>query len=206
MKIRNLLFCLLFIPLYSFPADTGPGPMEYVQVSTEKVLSILRDPSGDRDSKWQQISQLIYERFDIQSMSQSILATNWKSATPEERRQFVDYLSQYIESTYRSKIEAYTNQKVQYLGEKINGDRAVVVTVIQTDATEIPVNYKMKKNNDEWFVYDVVIEGVSMINSYRRTFSTIVKNEGMDGLLLDIEQRIQRHKEAEAEAASQAAE
>ena len=206
MKIKNILFFLLLIFLYPCLAVAAPGPMEYVQASTEKVLSILNSSEGDKDSKWQQISAVIYERFDIQSMSQSILATNWKSATPEERRQFVDYLSQYIESTYRSKIEAYTNQKVQYLGETINGDRAVVVTAIQTDETDIPVNYKMKKNNDEWFVYDVVIEGVSMINSYRRTFSTIVKNEGMDGLLLDIEQRIQRHKEAEAAGTDQAAE
>ena len=204
MKTKIIILLLLILPVPTIAADTSLSPLEHVQVSTENVLSILGDPGLDRDSKWQKISQVIYERFDIRSMSQSILATNWKSATPEERRQFVDYLSQYIESTYRSKIESYTNQKVQYLGEKINGDRAIVVTVIQTDETEIPVNYKMRNNNNEWFVYDVVIEGVSMVNSYRRTFSTIVKNEGMDGLLLDIEQRIQRHKESEAAATSAA--
>ena len=106
-------------------------------------------------------------------------------------------ISQYIEETYRSKIESYTNQKIEYTGETINGKRAVVETLIITDSAEIPVNYKLKNNDGTWFAYDVVIEGISLVSNYRSTFSAIVKNDGMDGLLNDIQSRIDRYKSSE---------
>ena len=200
MKIKIILLYLLTVYSVSVIAQSGKGPLEHVQESTQFVLSVLSDQSLDRDQKWQQISQVIYARFDIRSMSQSVLATNWQSATPEERKRFVEYFSQYIESTYRSKIEAYTNQKVEYLKETITDDRAEVDTAIVTEATEIPVTYKMKYNQNDWYVYDVIIEGVSMVNSYRNTFSAIVKNQGMDGLLSDIQQKIADYKKNEGQA------
>ncbi len=172
-------------------------PTEQVKQSVDKVLTILRDESLNREQSWERISAVIGERFDYRSMSQSVLATNWKSATPEEREKFIEFFSQYLEETYRTKIEAYSNQEVFYLKETINGKRAVVETVIKTEGTEIPVNYKLKNNDGEWVTYDVVIEGVSLVNNYRSTFAAIVKNDGMDGLLNDIQYRINKYKQAE---------
>jgi len=172
-------------------------PTEQVKQSVDKVLTILRDESLNREQSWERISAVIGERFDYRSMSQSVLATNWKSATLEERERFIEFFSQYLEETYRTKIEAYSNQEVFYLKETINGKRAVVETVIKTEATEIPVNYKLKNNDGEWVTYDVVIEGVSLVNNYRSTFAAIVKNDGMDGLLNDIQYRINKYKRAE---------
>ena len=172
-------------------------PTEQVKQSVDKVLTILRDESLNREQSWERISAVIGERFDYRSMSQSVLATNWKSATPEEREKFIEFFSQYLEETYRTKIEAYSDQEVFYLKETINGKRAVVETVIKTEATEIPVNYKLKNNDGEWVTYDVVIEGVSLVNNYRSTFAAIVKNDGMDGLLNDIQYRINKYKQAE---------
>ena len=83
--------------------------------------------------------------------------------------------------------------------ETINGKRAVVETTIATEITAIPVNYKLKNNDGEWYTYDVVIEGVSLVNNYRSTFSAIVKNDGMDGLLSDIQRRIDKYKRKQAE-------
>jgi phospholipid transport system substrate-binding protein len=199
MKTKILLLYLLTVISVNLAAITDKSPLEHVKTSTESVLSILNDQSLDRDEKWQNISKIIYERFDIRSMSQSVLATHWQSATPDEKKRFVEYFSQYIESTYRSKIESYTNQKVKYVKETITGNRAEVETKIVTDATEVPVNYKMKTDSGEWYVYDVVIEGVSMVNSYRSTFSAIVKNEGMDGLLKDIQKKVENYKNNEGQ-------
>jgi phospholipid transport system substrate-binding protein len=199
MKTKILLLYLLTVISGNLAAITDKSPLEHVKTSTESVLSILNDQSLDRDEKWQNISKIIYERFDIRSMSQSVLATHWQSATPDEKKRFVEYFSQYIESTYRSKIESYTNQKVKYVKETITGNRAEVETKIVTDATEVPVNYKMKTDSGEWYVYDVVIEGVSMVNSYRSTFSAIVKNEGMDGLLKDIQKKVENYKNNEGQ-------
>jgi phospholipid transport system substrate-binding protein len=153
----------------------------------------------DRETRWEKIGLVINDSFDFRSMSQSVLATNWKKASPEERQQFVVFFSQYLEDTYRTKIEAYTNQKVEYVGETIRGKKAVVETVIVTDNTEIPINYKLKNNDGIWFAYDVVIEGISLVSNYRSTFAAIVKNDGMDGLLNDIQSRVNKYKASQKE-------
>ena len=206
MKTRLILLFLLSAFSISVLSQSGKSPLAHVQESTQFVLSVLRDQSLDRDEKWQQISKVIYERFDVRSMSQSVLATNWQSATPDERKRFVEYFSQYIESTYRSKIENYTNQEVKYLNETITGNRAEVDTAIVTEANEIPVTYKMKLNQNDWYVYDVIVEGVSMVNSYRSTFSAIVKNEGMDGLLNNIQMKIEEYKKNEGQSTEESTE
>jgi phospholipid transport system substrate-binding protein len=178
-------------------------PTEQIKQSVDKIITILEDETLGREQRWEDISAIINDRFDFRSMSQSVLATNWQRATPEERERFVEFFSQYLEETYRTKIEAYSNQEVVYLKETINGKRAVVETVIKTEAIEIPINYKLKNNDGEWFSYDVVIEGVSLVNNYRSTFAAIVKNDGMDGLLNDIQYRINKYKQAESEKSSE---
>jgi phospholipid transport system substrate-binding protein len=194
MKARALGSILLLVAAAAFAADFTT-PMGRVKDSIDRVVSILKNQALDRETRWQQIAAVIDDGFDFQSMSQSVLATHWKEATPEERERFTEFFSQYIEETYRSKIEAYTDEEIRYGSEVIRGDRAVVETVIVTKTADIPVNFKLKNNDGQWYAYDVVIEGVSLVANYRSTFAAIVKNEGMDGLLADIQRRIARHKE-----------
>lgn len=169
-------------------------PMGRVKDSVERVLGILNDTSLDRETQWRKVAVVIDESFDFRSMSQSVLSTHWRRATLEERERFTEFFSQYIEETYRSKIEAYTDQKIEYKKETINGDRAVVDVSIVTSSSAIPVSFKLKDNGGDWFAYDVVIEGVSLVNNYRNIFTAIAKNEGMDGLLSDIQRRIDHYK------------
>ena len=200
MRVRPLLFILLVFVTGSLSAADYSTPMGRVKDSVGKVITILKDKTNDREARWQKIAAVIDDGFDFRSMSQSVLATNWKKATPEERSRFTEFFSQYIEETYRSRIEAYTDQEIIYKDEVVRGKRAVVETVIKTDTSEIPVNYKLKNNDGEWYAYDVVVEGVSLVNNYRNTFAVIIKNEGMDGLLSDIQRRIDRYKAAQEEA------
>lgn len=199
MKKKYALYFLLSLFSVAVLADQFSTPTDRVKDSVEKVITVLKDKDLGKEERWSRIGLVINDSFDFRSMSQSVLATNWKKATPEERQQFVVFFSQYLEDTYRTKIEAYTNQKVEYVGETIRGKRAVVETLILTDSTEIPVNYKLKNNDGNWFAYDVVIEGVSLVNNYRSTFAAIVKNDGMDGLLLDIQGRINKYKASQKE-------
>jgi len=169
-------------------------PTEAVKEAIGEVLVILKNETYDREQRWAEIGKIIDARFDFRSMSQSVLASNWQEATTEEKRQFVEFFSQYLEDTYRTKIESYTNQSVEYIGEHIRKDRATVDTAILTDAARIPVTYRLKNNDGTWFAYDVIIEGVSLVNNYRNTFNAIIKAEGMNGLLIDLEGRIADYK------------
>jgi len=178
-------------------ALAGQGPTAMVSHTIDSIIDILRTQKAvPREQVWAQIGQIIDAHFDFRSMSQSVLATNWQAASKAEKRQFVEFFSQYLEDTYRTKIESYTNQRVEYGKETIKGSRATVETFIVTDANRIPVNYKLKNNDGEWFAYDVVIEGASLVNNYRNTFDAIVKSQGMEGLLKDLEARISRYRAA----------
>jgi phospholipid transport system substrate-binding protein len=198
MILRSLALTYMVVLSCNLAAADFSTPMGRVKDTTDRVISILKDESLSRDTRWNQIAALIYEGFDFRSMSQSVLSTHWQRATEEERKKFTEFFSQYIEATYRSKIEAYTNQQIIYKDEVIRGDRGVVETVILAGGIEIPVNYKLKKNQDSWYAYDVVIEGVSLVANYRSTFAAIVKNEGMGGLMLDIQRRIDKYKQENA--------
>jgi phospholipid transport system substrate-binding protein len=185
------------------------GPMGQIRKDVDAIVALLQDKSLEHDARWSQISEILYSRIDSRAMSQSVLATNWQTATDEEKEKFVEYFSQYLEQIYRQKIEAYSNQRVDYLEETLAGtDRAVVDTVIVTDQTQIPVTYKMRRTGDEWFITDVVIEGLSLVNNYRSTFADKIKQDGMDGLLADIKSQIEQYradylKQRQAELAQQ---
>ncbi|MGE3772556.1 MAG: phospholipid-binding protein MlaC [Gammaproteobacteria bacterium] len=175
-------------------------PTQRVESTIASIIEVLHAEGASREEKWQRIGAIIDGGFDFRSMSQSVLARNWRAASKEEKRQFVEFFSQYLEETYRTKIESHTNQRVEVTKETVRGDRAVVDTAIVTDTTRVPVSYKLKNNDGTWYAYDVVIEGVSLVNNYRNTFDAIVKAEGMDGLLRDLEGRIAKHRAGQAAA------
>ena len=120
---------------------------------------------------------------------------------PDEQERFTEFFTEYIEGTYRAKIEAYKDEKVVYKSQTIRGNRAMVETDITTSSTSIPVDFKLRQDDGQWFAYDVIIEGVSLVSSYRSTFAAIVKNEGMDGLLNNIQKRIDKYKAEQARKA-----
>ena len=207
MLIRKTLIGMLAATMLLLIATAGnaatplesPGPMATVKAASDRILGILSDPKVSRKERWTQIAPVIAENFDFLAMSQSVLSRRWPSATPAQQRQFVDYFSQYIESIYRSKIEAYSGQRIEYTGERIRGDRAAVDSVIHTDNVGIPVGYYLRLDSrGHWKAYDVIIEGVSLVNNYREIYAAIAKTSGMSGVLA-------RVKEARARAMGKAA-
>ena len=188
-----LLLSLLCTPAAIFAAVQSPS--ERVKVTVEEILTILRDKSLDWNTRQKKIEDIIEERFDFRSMSQSVLATHWKRASPAERERFVHFFSQYLELTYAKKLKNYTNEYVKYGKEKVRGKRAVVDTFIVTDTNEIPVSYKLRFDDEQWYAYDVVIENQSLVNNYRTVYSAIVRSEGMGGLLDNLEGQIRLEKE-----------
>jgi phospholipid transport system substrate-binding protein len=171
-------------------ATADASPTDSIRGSVDSILTLLQDKEISNDVRREKIGEVISERFDFRAMSQRTLATNWKSTSKEQRQEFVQLFSKLIENTYIGRVEAYTDEKIDYPGEKIKGKKAVVETLILTDNADIPVNYKVYQKDGKWWVYDVIIEGISLISNYRSSYQEIVKKEGFDGLIAKMKAKI----------------
>jgi phospholipid transport system substrate-binding protein len=193
-----VVFLLAFLIGSSFVNVFAGEPTEQLKTDVDRIITTLNDKTIVKDQKKQQIIELIRQRFNFELMSQWILGLNWKKATPDQRERFIDLFTQLLENTYMGRIEAYTGtysgNNVKYVEEKIKKGRALVKTMIVTESNEIPVDYKLSKNSNEWRVYDVVIEEVSLVRNYRSTYGEIVDKEGFDGLFGRMEKKIEELK------------
>ena len=176
----------------------APNPTEVVRQGVEEVLAVVKDksmePAERRRAIGRKMREVVDRHFDFRSMSQSVLAIHWQKASAYERERFVEFFAEHLEQTYLDAIESYTDEKIRYSAERIEGNRAVVDTTIRSAKAETPVSYKMKLNDGEWFVYDVVIENASLVNNYRTLYAGIIKTEGIGGLLDSLEGKIQAYK------------
>jgi len=190
-------FPLFLVLLVNTAAAASPfGPQQQVKETVDRVVIILRDNALDWDTKENMVKGIVRERFDFRSMSQSVLATNWKKASPAERERFVEYFSQNLMGTYLEKIQSNSKPyHIRYKGEKVKGKRAVVNTTVVSNGKDIPVIYKLKKEPDSrWYTYDVVIEGQSLVSNYRGVYKAMVKQEGMNGLLDNLESSLKKYR------------
>ncbi len=190
--LRRILGVLVAGLVFSFanPAVADPSAQDAVRTSVEAILDALKNDQLDKTAKREQMRIAIKDRFDFRAMSQRTLATNWKKATDQEQEKFVELFTQLIENSYVDKIESYTNERVEFPGTKVSGKKAMVDTLIITASADIPVNYKLYQKGSEWMVYDVIIEGVSLISNYRSSYQEIVKKEGIPGLLVKMQDKL----------------
>ena len=167
---------------------------EQLRGDVDRIIDILNDDSLKKKERDDKIVSIVRARFDFPTMSQWILGVNWRKASPDEQKRFIELFTRLLERTYMSKIESYTGEygreNVRYAQERQEKDKALVNTFIVTKSAEIPVNYKLLLNNGQWRVYDVVIEEVSLVRNYRSTYSEIVNREGFKGLFAKMEQKI----------------
>ncbi len=175
-----LLFCLVLFS--AFPPKTFAGaPTDQVKETVDEVINILNNKelkkprnSRERSAK---IREVVNRRFDFAEMAKRSLGIYWRQRTPAEQKEFVTLFSDLLENTYIRKIERYEHEKVTYVGEAVEGPYATVKTlIITTKEVEIPVNYRIFKSGDKWEVYDIIVEGVSLVNNYRTQFYQIMSS------------------------------
>jgi phospholipid transport system substrate-binding protein len=163
-------------------------PTEQIRSATDRILKIVQDPglkgpakAGDRR---QQIRGVANEIFDWQETGRRALARHWQARSPQERQEFSQLFADLVERSYVSKIEAYSGERIVYLGDTVEGDQATVRTKLVTKTnTEIPIDYRLLKEGDRWRVYDVLIEGVSLVGNYRTQFNRIIQQNGYPELV-----------------------
>ena len=151
----------------------------------DKVISIVKDENFKKDQKGRReaLRKAIDERFDYRQMVIRSLAKNWNSRSDQERQEFISLFKSLLENSYASKLEAYRDEKINYVGEEIKGEYALVKTEVVRQSSTVGVDYKLIQTDGDWQVYDFVIEGVSMIRNYRSQFTKIIRNDSYEVLV-----------------------
>ena len=193
--LKNFLFRILVLLLLIFglvaPSVAGE-PTDHIRKTTDKMITILNDPvlKNNVEERRKMLRNAVNERFDWREMAQRSLADHWKSRTEEEKKEFVPLFTDLLESAYMNRIENYSGDKVNYDDEKVKGDYSLVKVTIYTDKqVEIPVVYKMKKKGQEWMIYDVSIEGVSLVKNYRQQFDSVILSSSYQGLVEKLKEK-----------------
>lgn len=192
MKAKRFILTCGLVLFMVTPAvmAMGTGPLEQIQTSVNDILRILASDKLNLEDKKENIATAIRKRFHFRAMAQQTLAQNWRKATPEEQKDFVELFSRLVLATYMNRIESYTNERVEFVHEKVHGDRAIVDSMIITATLEIPVSYKLVRKGSEWLVYDVLVEEVSLVRNYRSGYQDIVRKEGFGGLMAKMQEKI----------------
>jgi phospholipid transport system substrate-binding protein len=176
---RASSFSLLLAAAGTALGGAAPGPLDTIRQGTEKVLSILRDPTLKAPEKKAERRKAMVDGvdsfFNWPDMAQRSLGIHWPKRTDAEKKEFVALYTELVRDTYLTKADNYSGEQVRYEGEKIEGDYArVSAQIITTRNTEIPIVYSVKKFGDQWLIYDVAIEGVRLVNNYRTQFSSML--------------------------------
>lgn len=189
MKKRLLVFSLLFITLLVLPlqsyAATGK---ESVENQVNKILEKLKDPAfkeQPRDAQIAEVRKIINEIFDYTELSKRTLGRNWKKFSDAQKTEFISLFSVLLENVYADRILAYTHEVIEFGKEiELKKGRVEVASNIITSANKkIPLNYRMILKDNQWKVYDIVIEGVSMVRNYRSQFKQILSKKSPEELL-----------------------
>jgi phospholipid transport system substrate-binding protein len=201
MKLRNrdaarnpTLLIWAFLLLSPFNAFAG-GPTVQIKSTVDQVIQILSNTQlqgeGKKQERRKRLREAIFVRFDFQEMAQRSLGAQWHRRTPEEQAEFIRVFSDLLEQTYVDRIESYNNEKFIYMNERIDGRYAEVGSKMRTSkGDEFTIDYKLHRVGEDWRVYDLVIENVSLMNNYRSQFNRILASSTYDELVLRRKQKL----------------
>lgn len=184
-RVTRMAALALIVGLAAGPALAG----EPTEVMRERIDRVVKALESDRSHARQSIEQVAEETFDFTEMARRALGPHWRERSPEERTEFTRLFREVLEDAYVGRIERYEGEKIVFAGESVDGPQATVKTrVITRTGTEIPVDYRLHRVDGRWRVYDVVIEGVSLVANYRTQFNRIIQS----GSYQDLVERMRR--------------
>jgi phospholipid transport system substrate-binding protein len=180
-RIGVTLFFALFL---ASQAIASPGID--VKKNVDEVVRIVagKDMEQNVQKRRLALKKAISQIFDYSEMAKRSMGKHWNSRTPEEKKQFSELFANLLENSYAAKIESYNNEKIVYLNEIVDADYAEVKSkVVTAKRDEFTLDYRLHNGNGKWMVYDVVIEGVSLVSNYRSQFSKVIAANGYNGLV-----------------------
>lgn len=190
--MRNVVLALVFSVGIVRAEGMAPHPAcAQIEQSINKIIDILKQPELARADRRRQVSSILAAQFDFLKMGELSLAKEWRKLGDSDRQEFAALFRTLIESTYFRNLENYTNEKVEVGGALAKGKKAIVETRVITSSKEIPIHYKMLPKGDRWLVYDIKIEGVSMISTYRGQFKAAIRKKSYDGLVRQLKAKVE---------------
>lgn len=197
MKCRKFIlrvfvgvFFLTLIPDFLWAEKPG----DIVMKAIDRGLTILKDPSLSGEDKLAVRKQKLWEElspvFNFEEMSKRTLGKYWKERSDEEKEEFVELFTNILKDTYIGKTDTYSGEKIVYLRERQGGNRCKVQTKFITNTgKEISVDFNLLNNHGKWKIYDVVIEGVSLVNNYRSQFNNILVKSSYEDLIQKMKEK-----------------
>ena len=187
LSLSMLVHATVFVLVGTLEAaDSGPAT-EAVRQTIDQVLAILEDPelksperAAERRAK---LEVVIGQRFDYEEMGKRTLAAHWKKMDSNQQGEFVALFQSFLSNSYAGNIDGYSGQKIEYIKERHKGNFAEVQTKVISSKGELPLDYRLLDKNGDYRVYDVVIDGVSLVKNYRGQFARIIKTSSYDGLI-----------------------
>jgi len=183
MNTLRALTLTAILALVTAGTAVAGEPTDQVRRSVDEVLKIVQS-QPDGPARRTAVRQAANRLFDFEETAKRALGPHWQQRTPTEREKFVRLFSDLLEAAYVGKIDLYQGEKITYVGETVDGDQATVKTRIVTkQGNEVPVDYRLLREMDGWRVYDVIIEGVSLVANYRTQFNKIIQTSSYDDLV-----------------------
>ena len=180
---------ILALAAWLFPAlSMAASPAERIRGTIDRVIGILKDPAMAGKEKREERRRILRDEiapvFDFAEMAKRSLGPNWRGRTPEEQDRFVALFREILENSYLGKIESYQGEEIRYGRESIEGAYAEVKTLVVTrQGLEFPVDYRMLEGSGGYRIYDVVIEGISLVGNYRSQFNSILRKSSFQDMM-----------------------
>ena len=167
-------------------ASSPVGPREAVEAAVGRFMTIIQNGRPDGAAvgeRSDQIRQIVREMFDFDEISRRALSRHWQALPREDQAEFVTLFRDLLERAYLAQIEAGGGERITFVGESIDGDSATVRSkVVTRRGTEIPLDYRLRAHGGRWRIYDVVVGGISFVESYRSQFDRVIRTESYDAL------------------------
>ncbi len=188
--MTGLLVVLSFSPTIGGGKET---PTDAMKGTIAKVIAILDNDTLNKPERAaerrRKLEMVVGERFDYEEMSKRSLGKRWNTLSASERQEFVKLFTALLARSYANKIEGYSGEQVKYLDERTKGHFAEVKTKVISGKVELPLDYRMLNRSNQWRVYDVVVDGVSLVRNYRGQFTKVIKSSSYDDLIKTLQEK-----------------
>ena len=178
------------VMLSSFAVAAVSDPQQMVRETGDRVLAEVTARKAELEARPELIYPLVEStvlpHFDFREMSQSALGRFWRDASEDQKAGITREFRELLVRTYASALLGYSGQQIEYLPAQFPADATNVMIptrITSAGAPPVPINYRLKLEDSRWMVYDVVIDGVSLITNYRSQFAAVVRRNGIDGLI-----------------------